>query len=183
MKLFPKESVDDFYDTLIAVLWVLGILAFGTLIIWLVGLLINVSVQSPFGIGGAAAVVLLAFGVGVAVFWGRRRKRDRIVDQQGERSTQPNGRDGTVPLVRRISRPTRPAPPEVKETFDRPVYGLNPHIADELFQLKRQVASAMETANYDKVEQILLRIEEVDDQRDWCLIQREAVQLKLRRKV
>lgn len=182
MKLFSKELADEFYDTLVAVLWVIGILAVGTVIIWLVGFLVNVSVQSPLGIGGAIAVVLLATGVGVAVFFSRRRKRDRAVNQQDKRSAQPNGDDG-APVVRRVSRPMRPAPPLAKEAVTRPVGALNPHNPDELFQLKRQFADALEAAQFDKVEQILLRIEEVEDQRDWCQIQREAVQLKRRRTV
>jgi len=181
MKLFPKESGDEFFDTLIAVLWVIGVLAVGTLIVWLVGLLINVSVQSPLGIGGAVAVVLLAAGVGFGVFLGRRRKRHSGANRQDKRSKQSIVDDGVAPLVGRVSRPKRLAPPQDKAAVARPVDALNPHNPDDLFQLKRQLADSLEMADFDKAESIVLRIEEADGQRDWCQIQRQAIQLKRRR--
>lgn len=181
IKLFPKESADELYDAVIAVVWVLGVLAAGTAAIWLIGYLVSVSVQTPLGIGGAVGVVVLAAGVGATVYIRKRRRRQNGASRPAARSGQSSKSDSVTPVVERVVRPHRPAPPEASETVARPVEVLNPHNPDDVFHLKRQLADAVEAGDFGKAETILQRIEEADGQREWCQVQRQAIQLKRRR--
>ena len=74
------------------------------------------------------------------------------------------------------TKPTRPVPPPEKAlpTFET----LDPHNADDLLQLRRQLGDAIGHDDFEKSEKIISKIEQAEGQGEWVNVQREAIKLK-----
>ena len=184
INLFAENTVADLRRAAVAAAWGLGVLAVGTLVIGMAGLLVEVAERTRFGLIGAAVVALAAIGVAAATFF---RKPSASPKGPGRRPKPPQDEPdpprpvvGPVVTVLReeyhIKPPTLLAPPE------RPLEDLDPLIPEQLAELKNRYAAAMLAPDLDLAERVVARIESSERFADLCQTYRKAVDVERRKR-